>query len=70
MLEALTRTKLWTNLQELKDLENRAVLREPYPRTIIDNDAMVGKNCSSWMEKIDGFTIRQKIYNKFVQVGM
>jgi hypothetical protein len=41
---------------------------EQYPRTIIDNDALVGKNCLSWMEKIDGFTTRQKIYNKFVQM--
>ena len=41
---------------------------EEYPRTIIDNDAMVGKNCLSWMEKIEGFTTRQKIYNKFVQM--
>ena len=42
--------------------------REECPRTIIDNDALVGKNCLSWMEKIDGFTTRQKIYNKFVQM--
>ena len=41
---------------------------EEYPRTIIDNDAMVGKNCLSWMEQIEGFTTRQKIYNKFVQM--
>ena len=41
---------------------------EEYPRTIIDNDAMVGKNCLTWMEKIDGFTTRQKIYNKYVQM--
>ena len=40
---------------------------EEYPRTIIDNDAKVGKNCLTWMENVDGITTRQKIYNKFVQ---
>jgi hypothetical protein len=41
---------------------------EEYPRTIINNEAMVGKNCLCWMEKIDGFTTRQNIYNKYVQM--
>lgn len=39
-----------------------------YPRTIVNNDAMVGKNCLTWMENIGGFTTRQKIYNKMVQM--
>ena len=42
--------------------------REEYPRTILDNDAYVGKNCLSWMEEVDGFTTRQKVYNKMVQM--
>ena len=29
---------------------------EQYPRTIIDNDAKVGKNCLTFMENINGFT--------------
>jgi hypothetical protein len=36
---------------------------EEYPPTIINNDAMVGNNCLCWMEKIYGFTTRQKMYN-------
>jgi len=41
---------------------------EEYPRTIIDNDFTVGKNCLTWMENVDGITTRQKIYNKMVQM--
>ena len=36
-------------------------------RVIVNNDAMVGKNCLTYMETIDGFTTRQKIY-KMVQM--
>ena len=38
------------------------------PRTIVDNDLMVGKNCLTFMETIDGVTTRQKVYNKLVQM--
>ena len=37
-------------------------------RTIVNNDSMVGKNCLTFMENIEGFTMRQKIYNKMVQM--
>ena len=37
-------------------------------RTILNNDNSVGKNCLTFMENIDGFTTRQKIYNKMVQM--
>merc|ERR1711891_133947 len=41
---------------------------EEYPRTVVDNDKEVGKNCLTWMENIDGIKTRQKIYNKMVQM--
>ena len=41
---------------------------EEYPRTIVDNDKEVGKNCLSWIEDVDGIKTRQKIYNKMVQM--
>ena len=37
-------------------------------RTIIDNDKMVGRNCLSFMETVEGTCTRQKIYNKMVQM--
>ena len=37
-------------------------------RTILNNDSKVGKNCLTFMENIGGFTTRQKIYNKMVQM--
>ena len=37
-------------------------------RVIVDNDNKVGRNCLTFMETIDGFTTRQKIYNKMVQM--
>ena len=52
------------DFREQGSLENG----EEYPRTIIDNDATVGKNCLTWMEEVDGYTTRQKIYNKMVQM--
>ncbi len=36
-------------------------------RTIVDNDCMVGRNCLTFMEEIDGVVVRQKIYNKMIQ---
>ena len=36
-------------------------------RTIVDNDCMVGRNCLTFMEEIDGLVVRQKIYNKMIQ---
>ena len=41
---------------------------EQYPQSIIDNDAMVGKNCLTFIENIDGFTTQQKVNNKMVQM--
>ena len=35
---------------------------------IVDNDNTVGRNCLTFMETINGFTTRQKIYNKMVQM--
>ena len=37
-------------------------------RVIINNDSSVGRNCLTFMETIDVFTTRQKIYNKMVQM--
>ena len=37
------------------------------PRTIINNDKMVGRNCLTYMETLGNYKTRQKIYNKFVQ---
>jgi len=37
-------------------------------RTIVNNDTMVGRNCLTIMETIDGLKTRQKIYNKMVQM--
>ena len=39
-----------------------------YPRTILENDGEVGRNCLTWMEEVDGMKTRQKIYNKMVQM--
>ena len=36
-------------------------------RTVVDNNCMVGRNCMTFMEKIDDITVRQKIYNKMIQ---
>ena len=36
-------------------------------RTIVDNDCMVGRNCMTFMEDVDGIIVRQKVYNKMVQ---
>ena len=41
---------------------------EHSPRTIIDNDNTVGRNCLSYMETVDDIQTRPKIYNKFVQM--
>ena len=41
---------------------------EEYPRTLVDNDDKVGKNCLTWMEEVDGIKTRQKIYNKMIQM--
>ena len=38
------------------------------PRTIVDNDNTVGRNCLTYMETVDGIKTRPKIYNKFVQM--
>ena len=38
------------------------------PRTILDNDKFVGRNCLTYVEEIQGFITRQKIYNKMVQM--
>ena len=38
------------------------------PRTIVDNDSTVGRNCLTYMENIDGVSTRKKIYNKMVQM--
>ena len=38
------------------------------PRTILDNDRFVGRNCLTYMEEVGGFVTRQKIYNKLVQM--
>ena len=40
---------------------------EEYPRTVVDNDGEVGKNCLTWMENVDEMKTRQKIYNKMVK---
>ena len=54
-------------MEDFKEQESLKNGRE-YPRTIVNNDAMVGKNCLTWMENIGGYTTRQKIYNKMVQM--
>ena len=58
------------HLTTLEDFREQGSIKngEQYPRTIVDNDTEVGKNCLTWMEKIDGYTTRQKIYNKVVQM--
>lgn len=38
------------------------------PRTIVNNDKVVGKNCLTYMEEVGGVTTRSKIYNKMVQM--
>lgn len=38
------------------------------PRTILDNDKFVGRNCLTYLEEIGGFLTRQKVYNKFAQM--
>ena len=37
-------------------------------RTILDNGVLVGENCLTYMETVDGLTTRAKIYNKMVQM--
>jgi hypothetical protein len=70
IVEALTRNKLNDHLTSLEDFKEQGSINngEEYPRTIVDNDAMVGKNCLTWMENVDGITTRQKIYNKMMQM--
>lgn len=41
--------------------------REKCPGTILNNDAFVGRNCLTYITEINGFQIRCKAYNKFVQ---
>ena len=36
---------------------------DEYPSTVVDNDKEVGMNCLTWMESIDGFKTKQKIYD-------
>ena len=48
--------------------EEGAAYEEDASRTFVNNDSTVGKNCVTFMEKIDGFATRQKIYNKVVQI--
>ena len=62
--------KVIDHLTSFEDFREQGSINngENYPRTIVDNDAMVGKNCLTWMENVDGITTRQKIYNKFVQM--
>ena len=38
------------------------------PRTILDNERFVGRNCLTYMEELGGVVTRQKVYNKFVQM--
>lgn len=38
------------------------------PRTIIDNERYVGKNCLTFIERVDDFVTRAKVYNKMVQM--
>ena len=38
------------------------------PQTILDNDHFVGCNCLTYMETVNGYTTRQKLYNKMVQM--
>ena len=61
--------KVIDHLTSFEDFREQSSVRngEEYPRTIIDNDSTVGKNCLTWMENVDG-TTRQKSYNKFVQM--
>ena len=44
-----------------------AAYNEDASCTITNNDSTLGKNCLTFMERIDGFVTRQKIYNKMVQ---
>ena len=37
-------------------------------RTIVDNDATVGRNCLTYMETANGICMRKKVYNKMVQM--
>ena len=37
-------------------------------RTIVDNDASVGRNFLTYMETIDSVSRRKKVYNKMVQM--
>jgi hypothetical protein len=62
--------KVIDHLTSFEDFREQGSINngEEYPRTIIDNDTMVGKNCLTWMENVDGITTRQKIYNKMVQM--
>ena len=60
-IEHLTDSENFSEQGSMKD-------GEQYPRTIIDNDATVGKNCLTFIENIDGFTTQQKVYNKMVQM--
>ena len=56
-----------TSVEDFREQGSFKIVEE-YPRTIVDNDKEVGKNCLTWMENIDGIKTRQKIYNKMVQM--
>ena len=58
------------HLTTFKDFREQGTIKngEEFPRTIVNNDTLVGKNCLTWMEEVDGYTTRQKIYNKMVQM--
>ena len=52
-------------------LENTEFVGENYDdtdRTILDNTQFVGENCLTYMESVDGWSTRCKIYNKMVQM--
>lgn len=38
------------------------------PRTILDNETKVGRNCLTFMEKINGYQVRLKFYDKMIQM--
>ena len=62
--------KCINHLTSFEDFREQGSMQncDEYPRTVVDNDKEVGMNCLTWMESIDGFKTKQKIYNKMVQM--
>ena len=65
---SFSKEEIVAHLVSKKGFREQGTVDDIAPRTIINNDTVVGKNCLSYMEYVDSLTTRSKIYNKMVQM--